>query len=90
MHRFFVLLIFYRINDDTDGKEVVDTFKLAMLFFHLLPDGMDALCTSFDMEMQTNFVQPLRNWLDKLFDIGIAAMLSGTQFFLNVIVGIVL
>ena len=38
-----------RVEDDADGKEVVNAIESALLLLHLLPDGMDALRASLDM-----------------------------------------
>ena len=36
-----LLLLRRAVDDDADGKEVVDALKLAVLLLHLLPDGVD-------------------------------------------------
>ena len=36
------------VEDDTDGKEVVDTIDVAMLDLHLMVDGVDRLGSALD------------------------------------------
>ena len=85
-----LLFFYWCIDDDTNGKEVVNTLELAMLLLHLLPDGVDTLRTAFDVEMQASLCQSLRDRLDELFNISIATFLCLAQLLLDMIVGIVL
>ena len=78
------------VEDDTDGKEIVDTFEPTFLFLHLLPDAMDTLRTTFHVEMQTGLFQLLIDRADKLLYIGITTLFGSIQLFLDHIVSIVL
>ena len=71
------------IQDDADGKQVVDAFKLTPLLLHLLPDGVDALRTSLDVELQSCSAQFFLNRGYKLADVLIARSLSGIELLFN-------
>ena len=49
----YVLMVLLALNDNSDGKQVVDAFKAAFLFLHLLPDGVNALGAPFHVESQS-------------------------------------
>ena len=53
------LLVFHltrHIEDDTDGEEVIYALKTAVLLLHLLPDGVDALCSALHVVLQSSLV----------------------------------
>ena len=87
-----VLLFLVRlaIQNDTDGKKVVDALKIATLLLHLLPDGVDALGTAFHVELETCSLQLLFNRTDEVGDIEVTRTLRFVQLVLDHVVGIVL
>ena len=85
-----LLLLFRTVDDDADGKEVVDSLEAALLFLHLLPNGVDTLRTAFDMTVDACSLHFLLDRTDKSVDIGIARSLRLIQFLTNHIIGIVL
>src|SRR5574344_148659 len=50
-----LLLLYRSIQNNTDSKKVIDTFKATLLFLHLLPDTMNGLGTSLHVEFQSGF-----------------------------------
>ena len=78
------------LNNDADGKKVVNSLKAALLLFHLLPDGVNALRAALHVELQTGFRQLFLNRLDEFLDVGVAALLRGIEFLLDHVVGIML
>ena len=84
------LLVGRRVENDAYGKEVIDSLKVALLFLHLLPNGMNRLCASFDVKVETGLLQFLTDRLDKIGDIGIALRLRLVQLVLDMVIGIVL
>ena len=77
------------LDDDADGKEIVDSFESTFLLLHLLPDAVDALGAALDVEMQSCFLQSLLYGSNKLVDIGFAALLGLVELLLDEVVGIV-
>ena len=71
------------IQNDADGKQVVNAFHSAMLLLHLLPDGVYAFGTPFHVEFQTGLLQLFVDRSDELFDIFVTRFFSGVQFFFN-------
>ena len=87
------LLFFFlgrTVDNDSDGKEVVNAFKGAFLLLHLLPYRMDGLGTALHVEFQSSCRQLLANRGDEMLNIGITGSLGGIQLFLDVIVSVVL
>ena len=85
-----LLLFECRIDDDTDGKQVVNTLEVTLLLLHLLPDGVDGLCAALHVELQSDGLQPLPDGFDETINVGVAALLRGVQLLLDHVVGIVL
>lgn len=77
-----------RVDDDAYGKEVVDAVEAALLFLHLLPDGIDALGASLHVVAQPLGVEHLAYGRNEVFDIGVAGTLSGVEVFLDHIIGL--
>ena len=84
------LLIVLRIQYHTDGEEVIYTLEGAFLLLHLLVDGVDALGTPFDVELQSCSSQFLFQRLDERVYVGIAALLGLVELILDVVVDIML
>ena len=82
-----LLFVAWHVEDDTDGKQVVNAFKVATLFFHLLPDGVDALRAPFHVVGQTCLVQHLGYGLHEAFHVFVARPFRGVEFFFNVVIG---
>ena len=61
-----------------------------MLFFHLLPDAVDALGASLHVELQAGGREFLLNGLHKGGDVGVAALLRLVELLFYMVVGIVL
>ena len=40
-----------RVEDNADGKQVIDALEAALLLLHLLPDGVDALGSSLHVKL---------------------------------------
>ena len=85
-----LLLLLFHFQDDADGKEVVDTLEGTVLLLHLLPDAVDALGTPLDVEVQTGLGEALADGLDEALDVGVATLLGLAEFFLDMVVGVVL
>ena len=85
-----LLLLDGRVQNDADGEEVVDAFEGTFLLLHLLPDGVDGLRASLDVERQSCLCQSLFDRFDEPFDIGITALFGFTQLILDMIVSVVL
>ena len=89
MHFPFLIPRSSFLDNDTDGEEVVYPLEGALLFLHLLPDGVYGLGASLDMEGDACLFQTFLNRLDETFDVGVAAFLRLAQLVLDMIVGIV-
>ncbi len=61
-----------RVEDYPYGEEVVDTLKVAFLLLHFLPYTVDALCTSFHVEVEARLFELLPDRCDELLDIPVA------------------
>ena len=85
-----LLLLYGRIDDDANGKEVVDALETTFLFLHLLPNGVDALRPAFHVEMQTGLLEALLDGGDESLDVAVAGSLGGVELFFDEIVGVVL
>ena len=85
-----LLLVGRGVDDDADGKKVVDAFKTAFLLLHLLPDAVDALRPALHVETEAKGFQLLLDRTDEALDVGVAGALRGVEFFLDHVVGIVL
>ena len=83
---FRTLFFQRRIQYDTDRKQVVYPFKLDLLLFQLIINGMDRLGTPFYVELQTEFLQLLLDRCDKLGNIDVARTLRFIQLFLDEII----
>ena len=84
------LLFQRRVEDDADGKEVVDALEAALLLLHLLPDGVDALGAPLDMKFQSSLFEPCLDRSDEAVDVSVARLFGGVELFLDHIIGIVL
>ena len=80
----------WRVEDDANGKEVIDAIHIHMLLLHLLPDGMDALRAAFHMVVQTCSLEFLVERFQETLDIGIAAAFRLVELLFDMIVGIML
>ena len=87
LHLFF---LDGRVDDDANGKQVVDALETALLFLHLLPDGVYRLGAPFHVKLQACLLQMFLHRSNETLDVGIAALLGGIELLLNHIVGIVL
>ena len=76
---FRTLLFQRRIQYDTDGEQIVYAFKLDLLLFQLIINGMDRLGTSFNVEMQSGFFQFLLDRCDESGNIKVARTFSLVQ-----------
>ena len=85
-----LLLFNGTVDDDTDGEEVIDTFEGTLLLLHLLPDAVDALRATLDVTVDTCCLHLLLYWFDETVDIGITGCFRLTQFFADMVVGVVL
>ena len=85
---FFAL--YRRIDDDTDGKKVVNTLKTTLLFLHLLPNRVNTFRASFHMKPKPGSLQLSLNRLDKPLDVTISCLFCGVQFIFYHVVSIVL
>jgi len=47
MPTIFFFFLFVAVDDDADGKQIVDLFKVEVLFLHLIPDGEYRFGTAF-------------------------------------------
>ena len=79
-----------RVEYDAYGKEVIDALKTAFLLLHLLPDAVDALCPSLYMEVQTYLCQLLAYRLNEALDVCVPDFFRGVEFFLYVVIRVVL
>ena len=50
---FLFFLVDGRVQNDSDGKQVIHSFEGTFLFLHFLIDGMDGLGTPFHVELQS-------------------------------------
>ena len=87
---FLFLLVKWRIEDDTDGKQVVHTFEGASLLLHLLVDGVDRLGTSLHMELESGLFQFFLDRFDECVNVAVARLFGSIQLFLYIIVHVVL
>lgn len=85
-----LLLLQRGVENDTDGKEVVDTLEGTFLLLHLLPDRVYRLRASFDMELQPCRFQTFTDRLDEMLDIRITTLFRLAELLLDMIIGIVL
>ena len=68
-----------RVEDDTNGEQVVDTIHPALLLLHLIVDGMDGLGASFDMELQAERAQFFLHRANEGGDVGVTLLFLGIQ-----------
>ena len=66
------LFWFRRVDDDAYGKEVVDAVEAALLFLHLLPDGIDTLGASLHVVAQAFGIKHLADGRNEVFDVSVA------------------
>ena len=85
-----LLLLQRGVENDTDGKEVVNTLEGTFLLLHLLPDRVYRLRASFDMELQPCRFQALTDRLDEMLDIRITTLFRLAELLLDMIIGIML
>ena len=60
-----LLLVERRIQDDADGKEIINALKSRMLLLHLLRNGVDGLGAPLHVELQSRLLQLLAYRLDE-------------------------
>ena len=84
-----LLLILRTVDDDTDGEEVVDALKTALLFLHLLPDRVYRLRAALDMALDACRLHLLLHRTDERLDIGITRSLRLVQLLTDQVVGVV-
>ena len=84
-----LLLIYGRIDDDTYGKEVVNALEVALLFLHLLPNRVYALCSALHVKAQSSLFQPLLYGRYETFDIAVARLFGGVELIFNHVIGVV-
>ena len=83
-----VALVVRTLDDDADGKEIIDTFETTLLLLHLLPNGVDGFCAPLHVEFQSGLLETLLYRADETFNIGIARLFRSVQFVLDHVVGI--
>ena len=79
-----LLPLWLRVEDDADGKEVVDLLEGALLHLQLVVDRRDRLRPPLDMKLQSRLLQPLLQRPDKGGDVGIASILGLRQLLLYI------
>ena len=79
-----------RVKNNTDGKKIIDSLEVGLLFLHLLVDGVYTLGTSLDMKMQSGFVQFLFDRAYECCDITVTGLLGGIEFLLDMVVHLLL
>ena len=77
---FLLFFIRFRIDDDTDCKEIVDALERCFLFLNFIPDGMNGFGASFDVELQAGFCHFSFDRFDKGCDVLIAGRFCFIQF----------
>ena len=87
---FHLLTLDFRVKNDTYRKEIIDTFKLAFLLFHLLPDGVYALGTSLYVEFQAQSFQFLLDRTNEIANIFVTRSLRFIKLLAYHIIGIML
>ena len=70
----------WTVDDDTDGEYVVDTLERHLLLTHLVPDGVDRLCSALYVIFYACCIQPLAYRLDKALDKVQTLLLTLAQF----------
>ncbi len=85
-----LLLLQRGVEDDADGKEVVDAIDTTLLLLHLLPNGVDRLGAALDMKFESGLGEVLAHRTDEALDVGVSGALRGVEFLLDQIVGVVL
>ena len=85
---FLLLLsrIRFRIEDDTDGEQVINPLKRRFLLLNLVPYRMNRLGSPLDVELQSCFRHLLLDRLDKSSDILVAGSLRLIQLILDKII----
>ena len=78
------------VDDDADGKQIVDALEGALLLLHLLPDGVDRLGAALNVTLDASGLNFLFYRLYEALDIGIASSLCSAKFLADMVVGIVL
>ena len=79
-----LLILGLRVEDDADGKEVVDLLKGALLHLELVVNGGDGLGPALDVKPQPRLPQTLLHRLDKGGDVSVAGILCLGQFLLDI------
>ena len=78
------------VDDDADGKQVVDALKAAFLLLHLLPDGVYRLGAPLDVKRQASPCQLVADRLYEALDIAVTTLLRLGELVLDEVVGVVL
>lgn len=87
---YLLAIVSRLLNNDPDGKEIVDALKAALLFLHLLPDGVYRLGAPFDVALDARCLHLLLYRAYKRRDIGVARGLRLVELLTDHVVGIVL
>ena len=83
---FLLFLFIFRIQNDADSEQVVNSLERTFLFLHLLVDGVDGLGASLHVELQAGIFQLLLNRLDKGSNVSVARSLGFVQLLLDMII----
>ena len=79
-----------RVDDDTDGKQVVYSLEGAFLLLHLLPYRVNTLGAALHVELESRSLQFLSDGFDESRDILVARLFCGVEFFAYHIIYVVL
>ena len=86
---FLFFLVDGRVQNDSDGKQVIHSFEGTFLFLHFLIDGMDGLGTPFHVELQSCFFQLMLYRFDKGGYVFVTGGFRFVQFVLYMIIYVV-
>ena len=85
-----LLFIWRAVDDDTNGKKVVNALEAALLLLHLFPDRVYRFRASLDMAVDARRLHLLFHGTDEGIDIGITRSLRLVQLLAYHIIGIML
>ena len=80
----------WRVEDYSDGKKVIDAFKVALLLLHLLPDAVNTFRSAFHVELEPVFLEFLLYRCDEAFYVFVAACLSLVELVFNHVICVML
>ena len=69
---FRTFFLVRRVQDDTDGEQVVYVFERDVLLLQLVVDGVDGFRASLDVETEPCLLQLVFDRSDELGDVGVA------------------